>query len=640
MVDTKKFSEFISGGDLENSDTTVGLKAGTNAQFNNPWTFLKPGTTGDRPMPSASTDYRLRFNTSLEVYEYYDPTTMTWAQLSGSGTGTVNPGVANDIAFYAANGQAVSPVASAPNAVLRSNGSGVPSMSTTLPSGLSIPGASITASTAALTSGSVVAVPISGNDLVNKTYADSLFGSGVQSLTGTTNQITFSSPTGNVTASLPQDIALGSTPTFAGMTLTSIPLGSSSGGTGVNNGGRTLTLAGNLSTVGAFSSAFTMTGATNVTFPTSGILATTGQIPTGAALTKTDDTNVTLTLGGSPLTALVNAASLTLGWTGLLSKARGGTSVASATIAPTSLEFAAWDTNLNLSANAFIPKFFTQVTTGGITTLTIASQQIQEFTGTLTQTVVMPVVSTLPNGFYFDVINNSTGALTVNTSGGNLIVSMGANTTARIVCVNNTLGIAAGAWNASYVFDNGAGVLSVTGTANQVLASSSTGNIVLSLPQSIATTSAVTFASVAFSGTSGVIGTTTNNNAAAGSVGELVSSVVLSGSAVALTSTTDTNVTSISLTAGDWDVFGNVSFLYSANLTQIIGWSSASSATIPNGALYSALAQSFTAANGAGITIPGVRYSLAGTTTIYLSCRSTFTGTCTGFGGIYARRRR
>jgi hypothetical protein len=44
-----------------------------------------------------------------------------------------------------------------------------------------------------------------------------------------------------------------------------------------------------------------------------------------AALTKTDDTNVTLTLGGSPTTALLNAASITAGWTGQLSIARGGT---------------------------------------------------------------------------------------------------------------------------------------------------------------------------------------------------------------------------------------------------------------------------------------------------------------------------
>lgn len=44
-----------------------------------------------------------------------------------------------------------------------------------------------------------------------------------------------------------------------------------------------------------------------------------------AALTKTDDTNVTLTLGGSASTALLNAASLTLGWTGQLAVTRGGT---------------------------------------------------------------------------------------------------------------------------------------------------------------------------------------------------------------------------------------------------------------------------------------------------------------------------
>ena len=34
----------------------------------------------------------------------------------------------------------------------------------------------------------------------------------------------------------------------------------------------------------------------------------------GAALTKTDDTNVTLTLGGTPTTALLTASSITVGW--------------------------------------------------------------------------------------------------------------------------------------------------------------------------------------------------------------------------------------------------------------------------------------------------------------------------------------
>jgi hypothetical protein len=43
-----------------------------------------------------------------------------------------------------------------------------------------------------------------------------------------------------------------------------------------------------------------------------------------SALTKVDDTNVTVTLGGTPSTSLLQAVSLTLGWAGQLSSARGG----------------------------------------------------------------------------------------------------------------------------------------------------------------------------------------------------------------------------------------------------------------------------------------------------------------------------
>lgn len=52
----------------------------------------------------------------------------------------------------------------------------------------------------------------------------------------------------------------------------------------------------------------------------------------GAALTKADDTNVTLTLGGTPATALLQAASLSLGWTGILASSRGGTANAFFTV--------------------------------------------------------------------------------------------------------------------------------------------------------------------------------------------------------------------------------------------------------------------------------------------------------------------
>lgn len=61
----------------------------------------------------------------------------------------------------------------------------------------------------------------------------------------------------------------------------------------------------------------------------SGAAVTVGTIPasdivSGAALTSANDTNVTLTLGGTPATSLLKTTSLTLGWTGTLAANRGG----------------------------------------------------------------------------------------------------------------------------------------------------------------------------------------------------------------------------------------------------------------------------------------------------------------------------
>jgi hypothetical protein len=79
---------------------------------------------------------------------------------------------------------------------------------------------------------------------------------------------------------------------------------------------------------------FTITG-NGVQQPTLAITAaaplaiTDGQNPeisiTGSALSRSNDTNVTLTLSGSPNTALLASTTITAGWTGILSTARGGT---------------------------------------------------------------------------------------------------------------------------------------------------------------------------------------------------------------------------------------------------------------------------------------------------------------------------
>lgn len=71
---------------------------------------------------------------------------------------------------------------------------------------------------------------------------------------------------------------------------------------------------------------------------TTGGAFTVGIIPasdigSGQALTSTNDTNVTITLGGTPASALLKATSITMGWTGTLSIARGGTGQATANAA-------------------------------------------------------------------------------------------------------------------------------------------------------------------------------------------------------------------------------------------------------------------------------------------------------------------
>ncbi len=191
------------------------------------------------------------------------------------------------------------------------------------------------------------------------------------------------------------------------------------------------------------------------------------------------------------------------------------------------------------------------------------------------------------------------------------------------------------------------GVTTITGTANQVIASASTGPVIISLPQSIATTSDVTFGSITFSPTtSGLVGTLTNNNASAGKVGEFISSVIAFASGGAATTLTPRNVTSISLTAGDWDVWGNVGFTGDASTSVVaaVGWISSTSATQPDVSLITYIPFSgITGTNTApiSVTVPCLRFALAGTTTIYLSTNQAFSvSTLSTFGGIYARRRR
>jgi hypothetical protein len=152
--------------------------------------------------------------------------------------------------------------------------------------------------------------------------------------------------------------------------------------------------------------------------------------------------------------------------------AHGGTGVTAVPTGVTASAFAAWDANSNISANSLIPGYATTPTAIGTTTLTVASAQHQYFTGTLAQTVVLPLTSTLVTGQNYLIVNNSSGVVTVQSSGADPIQAMAAGTAMTVTCISTSGGTHT-SWNAEYSA-NTEGVQSVSGTAGVI---SSTGGI-------------------------------------------------------------------------------------------------------------------------------------------------------------------
>lgn len=416
------------------------------------------------------------------------------------------------------------------------------------------------------------------------------------------------------------------------------------------------------------------------------------EVTGGAALTKTDDTNVTLTLGGTPTTALLQATSITVGWTGTLAASRGGTGISSlGTGVATAL-------GVNVgSAGAFVVNGGALGTpsSGVATNLTGTASGLTAGTVTTNANLTGPITS----------VGNATSIASQTGTGTTFVVDTSPTLVTPVLGVAtatsiNKVAFTAPATSATLTIPDGVtltgpassgtamtlgntetvtgvktfgsagavGRLKIAGTTSGAITLDATavaGSGTLTLPAATdtlvgkATTDTFTNKTFNSSGTgntlqvSGVTvsagqypGETTTGSATAGNVGELTGSTVASGSAVSLTTATNANVTSISLTAGDWDVFGAISYNHASttNVTTHLSSISNTSATLDNTqgnyfvGRYGASGLVPQAEMG-GFTIGPVRKSLSGTTTIYLVARADFTvSTCSAYGRLWARR--
>lgn len=170
------------------------------------------------------------------------------------------------------------------------------------------------------------------------------------------------------------------------------------------------------------------------------------------ATTSGDDVTVTVSGGGGGGSGTVTSVAATV--PSFLSVA-GSPITTSGTLAitlsGTALPIANGGTGAITSnaAMANLMGFTSTVTAAGTTTLTNTSSYYQLFTGTTTQTVVLPVTSTLQTGWTFHICNNSTGTVTVQSSGLNTVISVIAGTTVMCTCIGTTLTTAAD-WEAGY----------------------------------------------------------------------------------------------------------------------------------------------------------------------------------------------
>ncbi len=157
-----------------------------------------------------------------------------------------------------------------------------------------VPNSALQNSSITVTAGTGITVSGSPVSLGGAVTLSVTGGAAVTSVSGTANRITSTggtTPVIDISASFVGQSSITTVGTIGSGTWQGTVLGSTYGGTGINNGASTITLGGSLTTSGAFASTFTMTNTTSVTFPTSGTLATTSQLTNGTVTSVSGTAN-------------------------------------------------------------------------------------------------------------------------------------------------------------------------------------------------------------------------------------------------------------------------------------------------------------------------------------------------------------
>jgi hypothetical protein len=209
-----------------------------------------------------------------------------------------------------------------------------------------------------------------------------------------------------------------------------------------------------------------------------------GEITVDSTLTKTGNQIVRAAITGDVAvpsnsnTATIQAAAVSLSKMANLAanSVIGNTTGSAATptavplaSAATANAIALRDGNGNLTINSLVEASQSFSTAAGTTTLTVSSPQLTQFTGTTTQTCVLPNATTLANGQQFTITNRSTGLVTVQTNGGATLQTMSASSQLTATVISN--GTSAGVWDAAYSFTTAGG----TGTVTSVSVATANG---------------------------------------------------------------------------------------------------------------------------------------------------------------------